>query len=852
MKRKVLITKAPLPKAQQGLYTKEKLTNNAFQFPVTFKEGMEPGFEVNKYLGPVDRDKANIEAEKGETIITPLGDDAWTKTLPKTYVIGGKKHSKGGTPLDVPEGSFIFSDHLKERNQKIHQMLGKAAKKSGYTYAELSKPFMLNDDIKVLLDPDSDRITRETAELNIKNKVDKLGMIALLQEASKGFADDEGNVEIPSVAMPYIEKTGIDIDAAIQPFLEAIKQPVQQQGMPGMDMGMQGMPMPNQGMPEAVPQMQRNGGLVKMKAGGSVPTYQRGGRSKLKPGESVRMNPQSGKYEIVNTQGIVVGYINFPSDRSATITRPKVPANAVVISRKEYDADPQAAFAAAGNKPLVIKNDDGTYRTVKAQSALPKYEEADLATVFAGQAEIAGKYGYLAQQFNDDELKKELTRRAVAALGDSDKVGVSLTRAEREQLKKKLEADPDYAYKLFMDMQKRNLGTYANQVAGKIKPIKSHKDAADPGSVSNTDFMESWAAIGLEAPTAEEAKLQQALYHGYASMIQDKAKLPLSLQQKLKAFDVGQVGAADAADTPTVGFGKGKISIVDGKYTNTTTGQIAYIKDPLDYKEGELGTENEPMTPGVSDEEYAMQNMQKGWTAPNIYELYRTMGEIYGDVPQTPWMAAPATYLPRVFLQSPEDMQRNLRGMSLAQGEQLMASGMGPAAMAALTNLSAADQVAQYTAQVDNINRTALTQASQDRGNRIERMFQNFANVANTVHNQWSQLKDNIQARRSAAKAEFSKAFQAGEQTEMDLQALQLMYPNYRLDPYSMDYKGFIPSGDITPTAGSPTSITDRALDIQASRPNMTYAEALSYAKAEAGVDDNADLLNAISRLQVP
>lgn len=77
MKRKELIIKALLPKAQQGLYTKRKLTNNAFQFPVTFKEGMEPNLEVKKNIGPVPRDKANIEAEKGETILTPMGDDAW-------------------------------------------------------------------------------------------------------------------------------------------------------------------------------------------------------------------------------------------------------------------------------------------------------------------------------------------------------------------------------------------------------------------------------------------------------------------------------------------------------------------------------------------------------------------------------------------------------------------------------------------------------------------------------------------------------------------------------------------------------------------------------------------------------
>ena len=65
----------------------------------------EPDHRVNKTLKPVSRDNANIEAEKGETafILDKEG-------LPAHYKIGGKRHSKGGTPLNVPNDTFIFSD----------------------------------------------------------------------------------------------------------------------------------------------------------------------------------------------------------------------------------------------------------------------------------------------------------------------------------------------------------------------------------------------------------------------------------------------------------------------------------------------------------------------------------------------------------------------------------------------------------------------------------------------------------------------------------------------------------------------------------------------------------------------
>lgn len=838
MKRKELIIKALLPKAQQGLYTKRKLTNNAFQFPVTFKEGMEPNLEVKKNIGPVPRDKANIEAEKGETILTPMGDDAWTNTLPKTYIIGGKKHSKGGTPLDVPEGSFIFSDHLKEKNTKIHEMLGKAAKKSGYTYAELSKPFMLNDDIRVLLDPDSDKITRETAELNIKNKTDKLGMIALLQEAAKGFSDDEGNLDLPAVGVPYLDKTGIDLSDAIDPFIEAIKQPVQQPPMEGMQMPPEAM---MQGAPEMP--MGKYGGLVQYKKGGSVPKYQDGSTvrgNKLKPGERVVFDTRTQQYQIVNSEGRVVGSVSFNQEASTKLTRQQLPSGAVVLSRKEYEADKEAAFAAAGKRPLVIKNDDGTYRAINKRPSLKGYEAEDFETIFAGNANLASRYKYVEEKFNDPEFKRLLSEYAIKALGVGANRGKNVTPQEVEKLKKKLD-NPEFAYKMFMDMQKRNFATFAHEQKGTIKKIKEHKDSADPGKQTNQDFIDSWTKIGLNIPTEEEAKLQQALYIGYKDLLANKDKLKPEQRDKLKEFKIHQVGAADTADLPGSGGGPGKVSIIDGDYTNTTTGELAYAEDPYELVEGDLAPGEEVMKPNPNPDspEYVDTKIRKGWTAPSIYELYRTTKELYGDRPQEPFVAAPATYIPRTYLLSPEDMQRNYRGMAMGAGEQLMSMGMGPQAMAALTQLAGADQMAQYTSQIHNANQQILDTSETNRGNLIENAFKNYANVATTLHDRWAQLKDNLQSRKSAARAEVSKAFQAGEQAEMDMQALQIMYPNYGLDPFSMDYAGFIPTGEFTPTYGGKSSVTDRAMEIQSTNPGMTYTEALSYAKTEAGMEDD-------------
>jgi hypothetical protein len=73
---------------------------------------------VSKTLGAVSRKVANVEAEKGETVVTNMSRGL--NNIFEMYSIGGKKHSQGGTPLALPTDngnetdgtSFIFSECL--------------------------------------------------------------------------------------------------------------------------------------------------------------------------------------------------------------------------------------------------------------------------------------------------------------------------------------------------------------------------------------------------------------------------------------------------------------------------------------------------------------------------------------------------------------------------------------------------------------------------------------------------------------------------------------------------------------------------------------------------------------------
>jgi hypothetical protein len=153
-----------------------------------------PYSSASKTLQPVPRDKANIEAEKGETVYGDIDGDGQNEHMN----IAGKRHVDGGTPLNVPEGAFIYSDTNKMRikDPEVLKFFGvTSVPKIGITPATIAKKYDINKYKAILQDPNTDKLAKETAEKMIQNYEQKLGYLALIQESMKGFPQG-----IPAVA----------------------------------------------------------------------------------------------------------------------------------------------------------------------------------------------------------------------------------------------------------------------------------------------------------------------------------------------------------------------------------------------------------------------------------------------------------------------------------------------------------------------------------------------------------------------------------------------------------------------------------------------------------------------------
>lgn len=152
-------------------------------------EGLPQKNQINTTIKPIKVKEANAEIEKGEIVFNP-------NNLLLQLALG-KKHSKGGTPVLLDPGTFIFSDFKKmalTKNDKTQMELKKGSKsKTSSTPAKvLKKEIDLNHHNRmadILMNDRGDDISKVSAQLMLQKNVNTLGKIAFKQEEKKYFED---------------------------------------------------------------------------------------------------------------------------------------------------------------------------------------------------------------------------------------------------------------------------------------------------------------------------------------------------------------------------------------------------------------------------------------------------------------------------------------------------------------------------------------------------------------------------------------------------------------------------------------------------------------------------------------
>lgn len=392
MLRKVRIIKS-VPKARTGYQVQGSLVND-----VPAMGGADynayigvPKPEVSKTLTAVPREVANLEAEGGETVVGNLDGSK----MPSFKTIKGPRHSDGGVPLLLPEDSFIFSDtkSMKIADPKILNMFGVKPKKGGYTPAELSKKYDINNYRKILQDPSSDKISRNTSEIMIKNYTMKLGALALAQESKKGFPQG-----IPLIARPYMEAMGLRDEDLIpelaqeerqesaqfeqqetpeyeqqemptqMPSGEPIAQPTPMQPMAQYGMSLGGYDMPflpqaEYGMPMGAGMSQNYMGNPRFARGGDLPIAVDG---TPRPKTVTKVDPEAYKQSTWETRSDEQGEYKYNQTRGQ------------VEGRKEYQ---RQQAPSGGSNPNLIND---LCRSMKTKGSTHFGKSAEEVLAYAG------------------------------------------------------------------------------------------------------------------------------------------------------------------------------------------------------------------------------------------------------------------------------------------------------------------------------------------------------------------------------------------------------------------------------------------------------------------------------------
>ena len=693
--KKVRIT---LPKAVYGMNVTGKINNKdgsmASHAMAPLGGFNEPGVQVNNTLKPTTRENATLEAEKGETVVTNLAQGG----IPEFYTVGGKRHSAGGTPLNLPPDSFIFSrdKKLKVKDPDILAQFGQTVKpnnKKGFTFAELSKPYNLNKYRQILEDPNSDNFQIKSAERMIQNYNLKLGGLAMVQESLKGFPNG-----IPGIATPYLENVGID--------------PSQLAQMPGQQ--------------QEAPQQMRWGGVPRYQDGNEVPVNEADyttGFNDPTINDASYVNYYGNQPVLDESQYIQsMGYNPIAVDNKKKVrvsysgTTPVTSGKATKVQNipkdaRKWDVNTDGYDKASVKTGDYIKNKDGVWERVTGRkTGAPEYTGSALDDRLKGDvADLREAYGRLEQRIEGNpELKKAIIAKYKTNIAKA-KARKNLSEADLEVARG---LDDDAIMKNFYEAQKQIMAVQAHK-----GELKDNKDIWDK---DKNQYINTAKELGFDPLDSAHAGAFQATYIG----LQELSKDP-KFKNELEDFRVTPVGKGDE---PGGGTGLMTISDIDGWVGNTTIGQAALYAP----KANELELEEAKWDEAAKEIEHLKMPDDYGdnpfWTE-DIINLAGAAKNLWGIKKYQPWNAVPGMKLPSPTFMSPDQQIQNILGTA-NQGVQGAAAFGSPQA---------------YTANVAQLQNNAMQNVANSIGNVQDKNVQ----IANQFELQRSQIMNNANARRA-------------------------------------------------------------------------------------------------------
>jgi len=725
----------------------------------------EPETRFNKTLTSVPIDEANIEAEGGETALVPD-----VNGIPAHYNIEGPRHSQGGVPLNMPDNSFIYSDtaKMKIKDPEILKIfdysdaqIKKIKKSRGITPAEIAKKYDINKYRETLEDKNSNKIDRSTAELNIKNANVKLAQLALYQESMKGFPDG-----IPSVALPFISKFGIDPSS----FLPVTEESLQQGEMPQEEM-MQA-PMAQEGMQvndllnylndypvdytkqpdllvdegaglefKTVGKYDADIMLAGLDAANNITKFigdqRREDQFRKRTTADYLYNDMAGDqgaYDVNTGEFKPSQRYRDPVQFTGAATYAKYGGGLrkfVYNEGGEFNPEIGVYMVYKNGKEIYMDANDAPAPKGWTPNDVNRIPEAKYGMQIAQDgAQKQSMYNRVEQTFTGNEkLKQLLYEKTLAALKNEAYLNRNALKRKGVDIDKAIQdLTPEKALQAFLDLQRRNYAVKENKGADWIRSQSQSNPKA---------FDDVYAELNLGQADPLNVALGQAAYLGYRDLLADRDAgiLDNDINTDLEPFIVEQVGKQDER----YGFDpEADISKIDAIGTNTTVGQLARILEPEVEPEPKPEPEPIPDIPLGTIGETATPTPPVGPYPQDVLSMGEAFANRMGLKKYYPWAPEIEPVLPQPTFFDPRRAEANIMGSYNTALTQLgaFASPQQLSARASEVAGNAMSAVADTVGQIQNQNVQVANEFETQRAGILNNNNLNNAAQAKALYDQ--------------------------------------------------------------------------------------------------------------------
>jgi len=763
------------------------------------------GGNTNRKINSTNRDESNVEVEVDESIVMP-GENG----VPESYMAGGKKHSGGGTPLNLPKGSFVFSNNkkkLKITDKSILAEFGETSKKrlKGLTPAELAKKYDINKYRAVLDNEHAGKLQKETAKKMITNYNLKLSKLALIQESMKGFPQGA-----PEMTQPYMMKAGITADDIMPKEEEVVTDNVE------------------------APEMEDGGALQKMDKGGTL-KEKRENRKKEKAYQEQR------KIDVSKEEARLKGLADkkkLDDDKAEQVLTANVKR---AKTNPVYDESSDKYDPSKVKVGDFIKRENGkVYEKTKMSSKGTQYE-GDMEG-WEGKAgeRYSNQYATVAKAFDSPEARKAFAKHyRTVALDDASYVGKNGKSSDKLDKQTILDMSDDDIVEIYLRHQERNLKLAANEIDplhfndrnGKIK--KEHKDKY---SFDNLD--DAFKSIGMEwesdandpSVITNSKKLEQASYVAANSMLSEEGREGMSpeLLENFKALNIAAVGN----DDEKLGFKN--TSPIDGYYTDTSAGQNTLADDSYgaEYK----AYEEEEKKEEKEEEEEVVVDENTPWYSQDVGNAYSRLNERMNLKKYLPNSTPIDLEDPDVVYYDPSRaLAANAESSAVASKTNAMFAGaqgtFRNSGVASNAAKNAADIMGAYEDKNVSLANNYLDKV-QDTANK-----EHLSNAARVQKDYDGQTVANQQFDNSKTEANRNMflAWRDGKTNQQTAQTLNSLYPEYNIRPekgggvyFNGSTKDLTDNGTVAPSA-----VTLKT--IQRDNPGLSASDAIKLLKVTLG-----------------